>query len=137
MAESLRHRATYRFDGRDWIVLFPDLGISTFGRTLAAARRHARSALRVFLEIEDLAVAGVEVDDEVTLPRGAEVDRLGSMRRNADELRRQVASETRRAAKRLRAAGLSTRDVGDILGISSTRVAQIEREPTSSESRPS
>jgi predicted RNase H-like HicB family nuclease len=134
MAEQARHRAVYRFDGRDWIVLFPDLGVSTFGRTLAAARRHARSALRVYLEVEDLAEAGAAVEDDVTLPSGAEVERLGAMRRDADELRREVAAETRRTAKRLRAAGLSTRDVGDILGISSTRVAQIERESRSSES---
>jgi len=90
----------------------------------------------VFLEVEDVGAAGVEVEDDVTLPSGAEVERLGTMRRDADELWRQVTAETRRTAKRLRAAGVSTHDVGDILGISSTRVAQIEREPVSSESRP-
>ena len=71
MAEPARHRAVYRFDGRDWIVLFPDLGISTFGRTLAAARRHARSAPRGFLEVDDRAIAIVQVEDAVTLTAGA------------------------------------------------------------------
>jgi predicted RNase H-like HicB family nuclease len=130
MTERSRHRATYRFDGRAWIVLYPELGISTFGRTLAAAKRYARSALAVYLEIDDLAGAGVEVLDEVTLPAlvEAEVDRLRSTRRDAELLRERVAAETRRAAGQLRRVGLSTRDVGDILGISSARVAQIDRE---------
>ena len=49
-------------------------------------------------------------------------------RLQADSLRSQVAEETRRTAAELRRVGLSTRDVGEILGISGTRVAQIERE---------
>ena len=122
------HRAVYEFDDSAWVVAFPDLGIATFGRTLAAARRHARSALRVFLEVDDLAVAGVRVDDEVRLPSGTSVDGVVQMRRDVEELRRRVANETRRATKQLRNAGLSTRDVGDLLGISSARVTQIERE---------
>jgi DNA-directed RNA polymerase specialized sigma subunit len=61
---------------------------------------------------------------------GAEVDRLGAMRREAESLRRELVFETRRAAQRLRRSGLSVRDVGEILGISAARVAQLEREPS-------
>ena len=128
MAETGLHKAVYEFDGRAWVVLFPDLGVATFGRTLAAAKGHARSALRVFLEVGDLAAAGVSVVDEVRLPGGTTVSDVVELRRDSDALRRRVASETRRATRKLRDAGLSTRDVGDILGISSARVAQIERE---------
>lgn len=128
MADVSVHRAVYEFEDRAWAVVFPGLGIATFGRTLAAAKRHARSALRVYLEVGDLAEAGVRIDDDVRLPSGTSVDGVVEMRRDVEELRRRVANETRRATRQLRDAGLSTRDVGDLLGISSARVAQIERE---------
>jgi hypothetical protein len=85
--------------------------------------------MAVYLEISDLAAAGVEIDDDVALPAGsAEVGDLVRMRDESETLRAHVVAETRRAATVLRRAGLSTRDVGEILGISGTRVAQIERE---------
>jgi predicted RNase H-like HicB family nuclease len=122
--------ATYEFDGRAWIVQFRDLGIATFGRTLAAAKRYARSALAVHLEVASLDAAGVGIVDDVCLPGeiGDEISRLADQRSKADALRAEVASATRTAAADLRRLGLSTRDVGEILGISGARVAQIERE---------
>ncbi len=60
--------AEYRLDGRDWIAEFHDPDISTFGRTLSAAKRHARELLAVYLEVPDLGAAGVEVVDEVHSP---------------------------------------------------------------------
>jgi predicted RNase H-like HicB family nuclease len=132
MTETRRYRATYRFDGRAWIVQFRDPDIATFGRTLASARAHARSALAVYLEVADLAAAGVEIDDDVALPAASsEVGDLVRMRTESETLRAHVVAETRRAAAALRRAGLSTRDVGEILGISGARVAQIEREASS------
>jgi len=129
MTETRRYRATHTFDGRAWIVQFRAPDIATFGRTLASAKAHARSALAVYLEVSDLATAGVEVDDEVTLPAAAaEVGDLVRMRDESETLRALVVAETRLAAAVLRKAGLSTRDVGEILGISGARVAQIEHE---------
>ena len=129
MTETRRYRATYAFDGRAWIVQFRGPDVATFGRTLASAKAHARSALAVYLEVSDLAAAGVEIDDDIALPAAsAEVGDLVRMRDESESLRAQVAAETRRAAAVLRRAGLSTRDVGEILGISGARVAQIERE---------
>jgi hypothetical protein len=118
----------YEFDGRAWIVQFPDLGIATFGRTLTAAKRYARSALAVHLELDG--ASDVEVVDEIRLPTeiGDEIRRLVDQRSTAERLRSEVAESTRAAAANLRRLGLSTRDVGDILGISGARVAQIERE---------
>lgn len=129
MTETRRYRATYTFDGRAWIVQFRDPEVATFGRTLASAKAHARSALAVYLEVPDLAAAGVVIDDDIALPAAsAEVGDLVRMRGESETLRAQVIAETRRAAAVLRRAGLSTRDVGEILGISGARVAQIERE---------
>jgi len=129
MTETRRYRATYAFDGRAWIVQFRGPDVATFGRTLASTKAHARSALAVYLEVSDLAAAGVEIDDDIALPAAsAEIGDLVRMRDESESLRAQVAAETRRAAAVLRRAGLSTRDVGEILGISGARVAQIERE---------
>jgi hypothetical protein len=122
--------AHYEHDGRAWVVRFQEPDISTFGRSLRAAKRYARELLAAFLEVDDLETAGVEVVDQVSLPAtvGAEVERLAHMRAQADALRTEVAAETRRAAAALRKSGLSTRDAGEILGISSARIAQIARE---------
>jgi len=129
MTEIRRYRATYTFDGRAWIVQFRDPDVATFGRSLSSAKAHARSALAVYLEVPDLAAAGIVIDDDIALPAAsAEVGDLVRMRGESDSLRAQVIAETRRAAAVLRRAGLSTRDVGEILGISGARVAQIERE---------
>jgi len=122
--------ATYARDDRAWIVQFHDPDIATFGRTLASAKRYARSALAVYLEVDDLTAAGIEVVDDVRLPSAIsdEIDRLIDQRSRVESLRGEVAEATRRAATDLRRMGLSTRDVGEILGISGARVAQIERE---------
>jgi predicted RNase H-like HicB family nuclease len=122
--------ATYTRDDRAWIVQFRDPDIATFGRTLASAKRYARSALAVYLEVDDLAAEGVEIVDDVRLPSevAIEIARLVDQRSKVDTLRAEVAEATRRAATDLRRMGLSTRDVGEILGISGARVAQIERE---------
>ena len=125
-----RYVATYTHDDRAWIVQFRKPDIATFGRTLASAKRYARSALAVHLEVADLAAAGVEVVDDVRLPPEVsdEVERLIDQRSTVEALRAEVAGATRRAATDLRRLGLSTRDVGEILGISGARVAQIDRE---------
>jgi predicted RNase H-like HicB family nuclease len=125
-----RFVAEYRWGDRAWIVQFREPDIATFGRTLAAAKRYARSALAVHLEVADLAEAGVELIDDVRLPGDitGEIDALVQRRAEADRLRADVASATRRVAAELRAKGFSTRDVGEILGVSGARIAQIERE---------
>ena len=122
--------ASYVRDRDAWIVQFRDPDIATFGRTLVAAKRHARSALAVHLEVADLAAAGIMVVDEVRLPQdvGDEIARLAVQREQADRLRTDVARSTRRAAAELRKRGFSTRDVGELLGISGSRVAQMDRE---------
>ena len=128
--EASEYVATYTHDDRAWIVQFRDPDVATFGRTLASAKRYARSALAVHLEVDDLTAAGVEVVDDVRLPTAVanEIKKLIDRRSKADAMRAEVAEATRRAARDLRRLGLSTRDVGEILGISGARVAQIERE---------
>lgn len=125
-----RYVATYTHEDRAWIVQFKEPDIATFGRTLASAKRHARSAIAVYLEVDDPSEAGIEVVDDVRLPEDitTEIHRLTDQRSKVEALRTEVAEATRRAAANLRRMGLSTRDVGEILGISGARVAQIDRE---------
>jgi hypothetical protein len=131
------YRATYQFDGRGWICQFVNPDIATFGRTLAVAKAHARSLLAVYLEVDDLAAAGVAIDNEIRLPAGIDVEigGLARQREQAETLRREVAVATRSAAAKLRAAGFSTRDVGELIGVSGARVGQLENGPQS-EARP-
>src|SRR5262245_4736080 len=58
------YRAHYSHDGRNWIVHFTDPDVSTYGRTLAQAKRYAREALAVWLDLSSV--------DELD-PRGARV----------------------------------------------------------------
>lgn len=62
------HRAVFAWDDADavWLVEFPGLdGCHTFGATLDEARAHAREALQVWLDHDDVAV------EEVVSPRSA------------------------------------------------------------------
>ena len=122
--------AEYRWDDRAWIVQFRDPDIATFGRTLASAKRYARDALAVYFELPDLDDAGIEVIDDVRLPDkiAVVVEQLTEDRDRAESLRSKVAESTRSTVANLRRLGFSTRDVGEILGISGARVAQIDRE---------
>jgi len=67
------------------------------------------------------------VDPSSVEPLDVEV--LTGQREKAHAMRRELARGTRAAARALRHAGLSTQDVGEILGISGARVAQIDHEP--------
>lgn len=128
-SEPPRYTAVYRFDGRGWVCQFVEPDIATFGRTIAAAKAHARSLLAVHLEVADLAAEGVEIVDDVRPPAGIDIEfaALKRQRAAAEEMREQVAAATREAAAKLRAAGLSTRDVGELVGVSGTRIGQLER----------
>jgi len=125
------YTARYVHDGRAWVVQFLEPDIATWGRSLRAAKGYAREALAAYLGVQDLESADAAIVDDVQLSVVAEseLDRLGTLRREAETMRHQVAAETRRAAQQLRRSGLSVRDVAEILGVSAARVAQLEREP--------
>ncbi len=53
------HRAVFEYDEADavWLVEFPSLaGCHTYGETLEEARAHAREALQVWFDSDDVAV---------------------------------------------------------------------------------
>src|SRR3990172_6136108 len=98
------YHATYTREGPYWVVQFQEPDISTFGRTLAAAREHARDGLAAYLEVPDLAAtdAGLSEDVEVPGVDRATLDALRVEREKADVLRANVARTTAEVAATLR-----------------------------------
>ena len=115
---------------RAWSAVSEDPRVASGGRTLIAAQANFRDAVATWLELPDeqsLDDAGVVVIDHVVAP---EVDpsslvALRARREQVEALRTEVATETAHIAATLRARGLTIRDIGDVIGISHTRVAQL------------
>jgi hypothetical protein len=130
--EMAEYHAHYSHDGRNWVVQFTDPDISTYGRTLAQAKRYAREALAVWLDlssVDELESHGVAVLDLVELPGGMseDVSQLREQRATAEHLRHEVATRTANAARRLLAAGWSTRDIAAALDVSAGYVSKLAR----------
>ena len=58
----------YRSEDDAWIAEVRGTDFSTFGRTLASAKRRARELLCAYLEVKNLELAGIDVVDEVRAP---------------------------------------------------------------------
>lgn len=114
---------TYKRDSDGWwVASVPAVpGCHTQGRTLSQARKRIREALDLF----DVP-SSVELVDDVELGKLAIVFRTAVERRTeAEALAVEVAEATRKAALKLSSAGLSRRDVGELLGVSHQRVQQL------------
>jgi predicted RNase H-like HicB family nuclease len=109
-------------DSRAWLVnLAGEPGAHTFGRSLAEAKRHGTEVVSLWFELEP---AAFEIDWDV---------RLGDLSKPVNQARAAIAhaeaDRQRRddAVRALTAAGMSYRDVAELLGLSHQRVAQIAR----------
>lgn len=108
-----------------WLVSFPSIpGAHTYGRTLRTARRRIPEVLELF----NLDPQQVEVAEEYELagPARKAIGDLESARRDlqraVDRSRQLLEKALDELQRRMR---LSTRDAGEILGISHQRVAQL------------
>ena len=96
-------------------------GAHTFGRSLAEAKRHAIEVVALWCDLEP---EQFDIDWDI---------RLGDLARRVNQARRAMAhaEEDRRrrddAVRALTEAGVSYRDIADLLGLSHQRVAQIAR----------
>lgn len=94
-------------------------GAHTFGRSLAEAKRHAVEVVALWFELEP---DDFEIDWDIKLG-----DLAGSVRRARSAMAHAEADRARRddAVRALTEAGVSYRDIAELLGLSHQRVAQI------------
>ena len=119
-------------DGDAWLVHIQGVaGCHTYGRTLAQARERIREALGLF--IEDAESVEILDDIEIAKTTKATIARARRARDKAAEAQEAASSAMREAIARLRGAGLTVRDVGDLLGLSHQRVAKIASDASSGE----
>jgi predicted RNase H-like HicB family nuclease len=109
-------------DARYWLVnLVDEPGAHTFGRSLAEAKRNAVEMVALWTELEPEAF---DIDWDVRLGKLAPtVKRARTAMAHAEEDQRRRDE----AVRALTGAGVSYRDVGELLGLSFQRVAQIAK----------
>lgn len=96
-------------------------GAHTFGRSLAEAKRHAIEVVALWFELEP---------DQFDIEWDVHLGDLGaSVRQARSAMAHAEADRARRdaAVRALTDAGLSYRDIAELLGLSHQRVAQIAR----------
>lgn len=120
------HRVTYELDADgNWLVRAPDIpGCHSYGRSLSEARKNMQEALSLFLEDHE-AAAMIEVQ---RLPRAAR-DAVAACRRARKQA--QIASDNAMESTSItvrflnKEIGLGVRDIGELLGLSHQRIAQL------------
>ncbi len=119
-----RHRVIFELDeAGDWLARVPDIkGCHSYGRSLSEAEKNIREAIGLFDDSGDF-----EVQAEHRLPRAARsaVSACQRARSVADLAKDNATQATGEAARALSGIGLGVRDIGELLGISHQRVAQI------------
>ena len=117
-------QATARQVGKFWYIQIEGLRGSTQGRSVKEIDVMARDYISIMTETEP---DSFDVNMELLLPDdvAATLKRAGELRDIADNARKEAAAESRRAAKALRASGLTVRDIGAALGISFQRAHQL------------
>lgn len=120
-----RYKVTVRRDPEDpryWLVnVVDEPGAHTFGRSLAEAKRNAVEMVALWTELEPEAF---DIDWDIRLGKLATaVKRARTAMAHAEEDQRRRDE----AVRALTAAGVSYRDVGELLGLSFQRVAQIAK----------
>ena len=109
-------------DSTAWLVNVAGArGAQSFGRSLAEAKRHAVEVVALWFDAEP---DQFEIDWDI---------RLGELSKPLTQARTAIAhaeaDRERRdeAVRALKAAGMSYRDIADLLGLSHQRIAQIAR----------
>ncbi len=130
------YRVVYELDADGiWVADAPDLrGAHTQGRTIPGARARIREVIALVEHINDES----SFDLEETFRAPGDAGQLIYAAREARERARKAQAEademTAAAARSLAAVGMSTRDAGEVLGISHGRVHQLVKGRTTKRS---
>ncbi len=111
---------------RWWVADIPEVhGCHTQGRNLAQMRRNIRECLALLLG--ERAAGAAELEEHINYPPGVRpaLAKLRRKAKRASELQGELEAERRELIHELAKAGFSTHDVGDMVGLSKPRVAQI------------
>ena len=118
------YAVTARLDGRLWFIEIPAIDGATQARNVGEIES---MAIDYIAAVTDIAEADVAVEIELVLPASVQghVAKAAQLRVAESEARSRAAEESRLAARELRAAGLTFREVGTVLGISHQRAQQL------------
>jgi len=121
------YTATYAPAGEPgwWTVQIREVpGCITQGRSIAQARARIREALGLFLDVDE---AVLDVRDELELAPAMRraIDAYPRRRQAADREVEAASVAYREAVRLVLDAGLSTRDAGEVLGVSQARITQL------------
>jgi predicted RNase H-like HicB family nuclease len=120
------YQAVATRSGDWWAITIAELpgGFSQCKR-LDQVEAMAREVITLMLDIDPADVDDIDVTVKLPDPLADDLAALRRSEQLADDARQAAAHAQRRAAEQLRAAGLSVRDIGRLLGVSHQRVSQI------------
>jgi CRP-like cAMP-binding protein len=123
MAAVSDYTATAAREGRWWLIEVPGVG-ATQSRTLAGAPMMARDLIAA---VRDVPARDVTVTVEPVLAEGLqqEVREARAAVADLDNKQRLAAALSRKAARDLKAHGLTGADTATVLGVSPQRVSQL------------
>ena len=121
-------RPTYavdaRRDGRWWFIQVPELGTSGQARSVSKIEEAARDIIAIWLDTDR---DRFDIDLSIEIPDGIRQLWQDAKEREASARSEEAAAAAlaRRAVSGLRAEGLSYKEAGLVLGLSSQRVHQL------------
>lgn len=120
-------RARVAREERWWVADVAELGVATQARQLSDVRSRTVDLIATALDCEPEDIA---VEFTISLPTdvSAELDRARELRAQAAQAQHDAAVAVRAAAARLRAQGVSIRDIATALGVSYQRAHQLVSE---------
>jgi predicted RNase H-like HicB family nuclease len=126
MKAKRKYVARFERDEDNWWVVDVEgvRGCHTQARTIQQGKERIREALGLF--IGDAAkTVDLEVKTVLPAPVRKAVDRSLNVRQRAQEVEAEAAEATEEAVKAMLGHGLSTRDAGELLGLTRQRVQQV------------
>jgi len=117
-------RVTAAQQGKFWVIEIESFGKCTQARSV---KEIAPTAVDYIQSMTGEHPSSFTLDLEIELPAGVKesLSRAEHFRVEADKARKAAAAESRNAARALKDAGMSVRDVGAALGISFQRAHQL------------